>query len=175
MSSEPLSPSFSRRIPPDDDRERAVCDHCAFVDYENPKIVVGSVAVAPDGRVLMCKRAIAPRKGFWTLPAGFLEVRETPEEGAAREAREEACATLAIDAVMAVYTVPRISQVQIFYRARLDSAVVAGPESEEVALYAWDEIPWGEAAFQTVVWALEDWRAGHGAGGKGPAQRTVRD
>jgi ADP-ribose pyrophosphatase YjhB (NUDIX family) len=149
-----LSPDFDFRIPNGDDRPRRVCNHCDFVDYENPRIVTGSVAAAPDGRILLCKRAIEPRKGYWTLPAGFHEKGESVEEGALREAREEACATLEIDRLLAIYDVPRISQVQIMFRARLVSDIAPGPESEEVRLVEWRDIPWSELAFPTVVWAL---------------------
>jgi len=145
---------FERRVPEGDDRERLVCVDCGFVRYDNPRVVVGSVATWGD-RVLLCRRAIEPRKGLWTLPAGFLELGEPVAEGAKREAREEACAELELDCVLAVYTIPHISQVQIFYRARLvDPDVAAGPESEEVALFRWEEIPWDEIAFPSVRWAL---------------------
>jgi ADP-ribose pyrophosphatase YjhB (NUDIX family) len=148
-----------RTIPEGEDRERLTCPDCGYIAYENPKIVAGAV-VSVGGRILMCKRAIEPRKGFWTLPAGFLELRETPEEGAMREAWEEACARIAIDALLGVYSVPRISQVQLIYRATLaEPGFSAGPESEEVALFAWNEIPWGEIAFPSVRWALDDYRA----------------
>ncbi|MEM6533833.1 MAG: NUDIX hydrolase [Myxococcota bacterium] len=148
----------NRRIPNGDDRERLVCDECGFVNYVNPKIVVGVVATLGE-RILMCRRAIEPRRGFWTIPAGYLEENESAEDGAAREAWEEAQARLKIDALLAVYSVPRISQVQLMYRATLtDETIGAGPESLEVALYRWDEIPWDELAFPTVVWALEHHR-----------------
>lgn len=143
-----------RLIPEGDDRERLVCPECGFIAYENPKIVVGSVASRGE-RLLLCRRAIPPQKGLWTLPAGFLELGETPEEGAHREAWEEARARLALEGLLAVYTVRHISQVQLFYRARLlDPEVAAGPESEEVALFEWGGIPWDELAFPTVRWAL---------------------
>ena len=111
----------------------------------------------------MCRRAIEPRKGWWTIPAGYLELGETPEEGAAREAWEEARAKIAIDDLLAVYTVRHISQVQMLFRARLlDPHVEAGPESEEVALVAWDALPWDELAFPTVRWVLEHFDARRG-------------
>jgi ADP-ribose pyrophosphatase YjhB (NUDIX family) len=148
--------------------ERLVCPDCGFVEYENPKIVVGSVATW-DGRVLLCRRAINPRKGFWTLPAGYMEVNETSEGGARREAWEEARARLDIRALLAVYNIPRISQVQLIYLADLVSPEVsAGPESAEVALFAWDDIPWGEIAFPSVRWALDHWRALDGIGAFAP-------
>lgn len=107
----------------------------------------------------MCRRAIEPRRGHWTIPAGFMEEGESPEAGAAREAWEEARAELRIDQLLAVYSVPRISQVQLMYRAELaHERVGAGPESLEVALFAWDEIPWNDLAFPTVVWALNHHR-----------------
>lgn len=150
-----LPDHFLRRVPEGEDRERDVCGTCGFINYVNPKIVVGSVVTFGD-RILFCKRAIEPRKGFWTLPAGFMEERETAEEGAMREAMEEACATIEIDGLLACYSVPRISQVQLMYRARLvDPNIAAGPESTEVALLTWDEIPWQDLAFPSVVWALQ--------------------
>jgi len=146
---------FTLTRPDGDDRERRVCGACGFIDYENPKIVVGAVATASDGRVLLCRRAIAPQIGFWTIPAGYMELNETAAAGAAREAWEEARARLAIDGVLAVYSIPRISQVQIIHRARLvDDAVSAGPESQEVDLFAPDALPWSELAFPSVDWAL---------------------
>lgn len=156
--SEPKHPiAFSTGIPAGDDRQRRICDTCGFIDYVNPKIVVGSVAVR-DERILLCRRAIEPRKGYWTLPAGFMEERETVEEGARREAMEEAGAELEIERLLAVYSIPRISQVQMMFRARLLNEPVAGPESLEVALMAWDDIPWTELAFPSVRWALDQHR-----------------
>lgn len=150
---------FVRTVPEGDDRERLTCADCGFVAYENPKVVVGSVVAAADGRILLCRRAIEPRLGFWTLPAGYLELNETVAEGAAREAWEEARARIAIDGVLAVYSIARIGQVQVIFRARLaEPGFAAGPESLEVALFAWDEIPWAEIAFPSVEWALRDWR-----------------
>lgn len=156
MSEEPGR--FHRQVPPGDDRERRVCRDCGFVDYENPKIVVGSVATW-QGRILLCRRAIYPRLGFWTLPAGYLEVQEAPETGAKREAWEEARAKIVIDQLMAVYTIERLSQVQLIYRAELASPdVSAGPESQEVGLFDWEQIPWKEVAFPSVLWALHHHR-----------------
>ena len=155
-----LPVAFSRRVPPGDDHERSVCDHCRFVDYVNPKIVTGSVATAPDGRILLCRRAIEPRAGFWTLPAGYMEMNESVEDAARREAREEAGADLTLDRVLAIYSVPRIGQVQVMFRARLRNpeTIEAGIESEAVGLFAWDEVPWDELAFPTVHWALRHFR-----------------
>ncbi|MFP4207392.1 MAG: NUDIX domain-containing protein [Wenzhouxiangella sp.] len=158
MTDEKLELRFHRRRPQEDDRERLVCQRCGFVDYENPKIVVGAVATWED-RILLCRRAIEPRDGYWTLPAGYLEQNESPEAGALREAWEEARARLEIDQLLATYAITRISQVQLIYRARLVSPEVsAGPESREVGLFTWDEIPWDELAFPSVHWALGHFR-----------------
>src|SRR5882724_11430927 len=118
-----------RMVPPGDNRERLVCGDCGFILYDNPKIVVGSV-VRLDHRYLLCKRAIEPRLGFWTLPAGYLELNETTEAGAQREAWEEATAKIRIEGLLAIFNIPRLSQVQLIYRAQLvDPAIAAGPES----------------------------------------------
>ncbi|MET0183223.1 MAG: NUDIX hydrolase [Caulobacterales bacterium] len=164
---------FELQKPDGEDRDRLVCQTCGFIQYVNPKIVVGSV-VLYEGRVLMCRRAINPRKGFWTLPAGFMEEGETVEEGAAREALEEACADIKIEGLLAVYSVPHISQVQLMFRARLDRPdFAAGPESLEVRLFAWDDIPWGELAFPSVKWALDHFRAFE-AGAQTPFNNPAR-
>ncbi|MEO1015807.1 MAG: NUDIX hydrolase [Pseudomonadota bacterium] len=158
MTEFPMAQNFDERVPDDDDRPRSVCGTCGFVDYKNPKIVVGSVATR-EGRILLCRRAIEPRKGYWTLPAGYLEVNESVEDGARREAYEEARAQLELDRVLAVYSVERISQVQIMFRARLaDPDIAPGPESLEVGMFAWADIPWADIAFPTVGWALRHWR-----------------
>ncbi|MCI4643990.1 MAG: NUDIX domain-containing protein [Hyphomonadaceae bacterium] len=140
-------------IPAGDDRKRRVCKHCSFIDYQNPKIVAGSVVLSGE-QILLCRRAIEPRRGFWTLPAGFMELGESVEEAAAREAMEEACAKIEIRRTLSIYSVPRIGQVQVMFIADLASDIAAGPESEEVALFDWADIPWAELAFPTVVWAL---------------------
>jgi len=155
-----------RSIPAGDTRERAVCVTCGFIDYQNPRVIVGSVVVH-HGHVLLCRRAIEPRRGFWTLPAGFLELGETIAEGAAREAWEEAEARIAIEGVLAIYSIGRIGQVQIIHRARFadlaNPHIAAGPESAEVGLFAWAEIPWPDLAFPSVHWALTAWHAGRDA------------
>ena len=155
----PPGPHFERRVPEGDTYERYICGGCGYIHYTNPKIVVGAV-VTHENRILLCRRAIEPRIGLWTLPAGFLEEHETPEEGARREAREEACADIAIDALLAVYTVAHISQVQLIYRATLETPhFAAGPESLAVDLFDWEHIPWAELAFPSVGWALRHFRA----------------
>lgn len=150
--------NFALRIPDGEDRPRLVCDTCGFINYVNPRVVVGTVCAWRE-RILMCRRAIEPRTGFWTIPAGYLEEKEAVMDGAKREAREEACADVDLDSVLSIYTVPRISQVQIIYRGTLRSPDVApGPESQEVALLTWDEIPWDDIAFPSVHWALNHFR-----------------
>ncbi len=167
------APAFKKAIPQGDDRERDVCDRCGFVDYRNPKIVVGSVALWKD-KILLCRRAIEPRRGYWTLPAGYLELGETAEEGARREAWEEAPAQLVLDRLLAVYSVPRISQVQLMFRATLAREdIAAGPESAEVGLFEWDDIPWGDIAFPTVGWALRHWRETKDRDGFAPFSNPV--
>ena len=155
-------PEFVRSIPDGDTRERLLCPLCGHVEYENPKLVVGSVVVH-DSRVLLCRRAIPPRRGFWTLPAGFLEMGETAEEGARREAEEEAGAEIALDGVLGLYSISRIGQVQVIFRARFAEPerrrlFAPGPESLEARLFDWEEIPWADIAFPSVCWALTEWR-----------------
>ena len=140
--------------PDGDERDRFVCSVCTTVHYVNPKIVVGSVC-HHEGRVLLCRRAIEPRLGYWTIPAGWMEVGETAEEGAIREAWEEARAKIRVEGLLAVYSITRIDQVQILFRASLlTPEVAAGPESQEVKLVDWSEIPWDDLAFPTVGWIL---------------------
>jgi ADP-ribose pyrophosphatase YjhB (NUDIX family) len=162
-----LASNFVRRIPEGEDRERLTCADCGFIAYENPKIVTGSV-VTQDGKVLLCRRAIEPRRGFWTIPAGYMEMNETVEEAARREAREEACADIAIEGMLALYSIARIGQVQVLFRAHLASpGFAAGAESLEVRLFDWEEIPWDDLAFPSVHWVLHAWREA-GAGPLGP-------
>ena len=143
------------RIPADDSRERAVCDACGTVHYENPLVVVGTLPVWND-EVLLCRRAIEPRRGYWTLPAGFMELGETTEEGASRETLEEAGARVRLDGLYTVLNVVRVGQLHLFYRARLlDRAFTAGTESLEVALFAEGAIPWDALAFRTVRMTLQ--------------------
>ena len=153
---------FIRRIPEGDNRERDVCADCGHIAYENPKIVVGTVVVAGPS-VLLCRRAMEPRRGFWTLPAGYLELGETLQEGAAREAKEEAEADIAIDGILSVFSIARIGQVQVIFRGRFANPdaphYAAGPESLEVGLLEWDAIPWDRIAFPSVRWALNGWHA----------------
>ena len=152
-----MTARFSRRVPPGDTHERLVCDQCEFVAYENPKLVVGAVCQW-EGKVLLCRRDIEPRRGFWTLPAGYLELSETPEQGAKREVREEACADVELDALLGCYSIARISQVLLIYRGSLRRPeFAAGDETSEAALFAPPDIPWEELAFPSVARALRDW------------------
>lgn len=154
----PVGSRFARRVPEGDDRARLVCEDCGFIDYDNPKIVVGSVAFWED-RILLCRRAIDPRKGYWTLPAGYLEHHETAADGARREAWEEARARIEIDQLLGLYSIARLSQVQLIFRARLLSPdVEPGPETLELDLFDWGRIPWAEVAFPSVRWALDHFR-----------------
>lgn len=138
------------RVPPGDNRERYVCAHCETVHYQNPRVITGCLVTWED-RVLLCKRAIAPRRGYWTLPAGFLENGETTEAGARRETWEEARAKVELDDLYTLFSLPHISQIYMFYRGRLtDPDVAAGPESEAVGLFTQAEIPWDELAFPVV-------------------------
>jgi ADP-ribose pyrophosphatase YjhB (NUDIX family) len=149
--------SIAVRIPPGEDRERFVCDDCGVVHYRNPRIVTGCL-VNTDDRVLLCRRAIAPRRGFWTLPAGYMENGETAAEGAVRETWEEARADVELDGLYTVFNLPHISQVYLFYRARLVGGTwAAGPESLEVDLFPADALPWEELSFPVVRDTLRWW------------------
>lgn len=169
-----VRPQFIRRLPAGDTHERDICAVCGFIDYQNPKIVVGSV-VASDERVLLCRRAIEPRAGFWTLPAGYLELGETPDQGAAREALEEAEASIEIEGILGLYTIARLSQVQIIFRARFagEARFAPGVETLETGMFGWDEIPWQDIAFPSVHWALRDWYQGRGQPLTIPARNPV--
>lgn len=142
-------------IPEGDNRPRLVCPDCGYIAYENPKVVVGAVC-SFEGKILFCRRAIEPRRGHWTIPAGFLELGESMAAGAAREVEEEACADIEIDDLIGIYEIPRISQIHVFYRARMKSSKFApGSESEDVTLLSRDDIPWDDLAFPSVRWALK--------------------
>ena len=146
--------SDSRKTPENDTYERWVCDDCGIVHYQNPLIVVGCVAER-NGKVLLCKRAIEPRYGYWTVPAGFMELGETIAGGAARETLEEACATVELGHLFASVDVVDAGQVHLFFSGKLVSDYGVGEESLEVALFSEDEIPWDEIAFQSGKFALK--------------------
>ncbi|MBV1913739.1 MAG: NUDIX hydrolase [Pseudomonadales bacterium] len=142
--------SVSMRIPEGDSYERHICDDCGVIHYQNPKIIVGCLPVYGD-QVLLCKRAIEPRLGYWTLPAGFMENGETTQQGALRETWEEAQAKPVIDDLYTLFNLPHISQVYMFYLARLsEPEFAAGDESLEVKLFNEDAIPWDNLAFPVV-------------------------
>lgn len=151
--------TLSFRVPADDDRQRYVCDSCEAVHYINPRMVVG-ILPTWEGKVLLCKRAIEPRHGFWTLPAGFLENGETSEQGARRETWEEARAQVKDTSLYCVFDLPHISQIYLFYRAELaEASFAAGPESLDVALFEQDEIPWDRLAFPVMGRVLKHYFA----------------
>ncbi len=142
------------RVPPGDNLARHVCDSCGRVHYQNPRLVVGCVPER-DGRILICRRAIEPRRGYWTIPAGFMENGETLQQAAARESQEEALAEVEIGSLLAVVHVLHAEQVHVFFRAHLTNANVGpGPESLEVELITPDEIPWDEIAFPSTEFTL---------------------
>ena len=155
------------RTPDGDHLPRQVCSACGVVHYENPRVVVGCVPEY-QGRLLICRRAIAPRLGYWTIPAGFLENGETLEHGAARECEEEARAEVAIGSLLALVSVTAAHQVHVFFRAALRTPDhAAGPESLETALIDPAEIPWADIAFPSTRFALEHYLADRAAGVEG--------
>ena len=147
--------AITRRVPEGDSRERDCCDACGAIHYLNPRPVVGTIPVWGE-QVLLCRRAIEPRHGFWTLPAGFMEIGETTAQGAVRETEEEACARVELGPLFSMIDVPAVEQVHVFYRARLlDLDFRPGTESLEVRLFHEAEIPWEEIAFRTVAATLQ--------------------
>lgn len=144
----------TRRVPDNDNHERWICDSCGTVHYQNPKLVVGCIP-EKDGKILLCKRAIEPRYGYWTVPAGFMELGESLAQGAARETLEEACANVEIGHLFAAVDVVDAGQVHIFFTAKLLGDFGVGEESLDVALYGADEIPWDDIAFRSGRYALE--------------------
>src|SRR5512133_351967 len=152
------------RIPEGDTLPRHVCPACGTIHYANPKLVVGCV-VEHEGKILLCRRAIEPRLGRWTLPAGFMENGETAKQAALRETFEEACAKVDIDALFALVSIPSIDQVHLFYRGSLAGASFApGIESLETRLFAESDVPWEELAFRSVTRCLEFYFADRRAG-----------
>lgn len=143
-------------IPDADNRHRFMCDHCGAIHYQNPRLITGTLPVAPDGRILLCKRAIEPRLGYWTLPAGFMENQETTVEGALRETVEEACVEGVNPELLSMISLPEFDQVHVFYRVDMpDYSFDTTPESSVVDLFLHDEIPWDEIAFRTVSATLK--------------------
>ncbi|HHJ15952.1 MAG TPA: NUDIX domain-containing protein [Gammaproteobacteria bacterium] len=167
------------RIPDGDNRERYICDDCQTIHYQNPNIVAGCIAEW-EGRILLCKRAIEPRYGLWTLPAGFMENGETTEQAALRETLEEAGAQVEIAGLFGIFSIPHISQVYLLYRGELcNGAYEPGPESLECRLFEEHEVPWEKLAFPVMHEVLQRYykvRAQgfplqHGAIFKHPARR----
>ncbi|MEX0623709.1 NUDIX hydrolase [Saccharospirillum sp.] len=139
-----------------DNRPRFMCDQCGTVHYQNPRVITGTLPVAPDGRILLCRRAIEPRHGYWTLPAGFMENGETTVEGALRETVEESCVSGHNPQLLSIVSLPDFDQVHVFYRIDMpDYSFETTPESSEVVLFNHQDIPWEEIAFLTVKVTLE--------------------
>lgn len=152
------------RIPEGDHLPRRVCPACATVHYDNPRVIVGCLP-EHEGRILICRRAIEPRRGYWTIPAGFLENGEPLERGAARECQEEALANVEVGSLLLVASIVPAHQVHVFFRARLvDGSFGAGPESLESRLVLPSEIPWDDIAFPSTRAALELFLADRAAG-----------
>lgn len=187
LSSQPQS--FVRRVPPGEDRPRLVCETCDFVRYENPLVVGGCIAQDATGRILLARRAIEPRRGYWTLPAGYMEARESAPDGAAREVVEETGLRAHVTGLLAVYSVPHVSQVHLWYRAQLEDrqelhatdGVIPEElfrdhgESLEVRLFHPAAIPWQDLSFSSVRYALEFYlKPGHGAGSSTVDTRTLQ-
>jgi len=153
-----------RRVPPGDNLPRFLCDQCGEIHYQNPKLVVGSVPEY-QGKLLLCRRAIEPRYGYWTLPAGFMENAETTGQAALRETLEEAGAQVELGAPFSMISVPYVNQVHLFYCARVrDLGFKPGEETLEVALFEEERVPWKEIAFRTVGLTLKHWFADRKAG-----------
>ncbi|PID53804.1 MAG: NUDIX hydrolase [Micrococcales bacterium] len=166
------------RIPASEDRPRSVCDSCGYIDYVNPINVVGTVPVWDEGgddeRILLCRRSIHPRLGYWTLPAGFLEVGESCEEGALRETWEEAGARVELAGLYSVLDVVHSAQVHLMYRATLlDLELNPGPETIENGLFRADQIPWESLSFHTVRRVLNHWVQDRGTGWTGVHTGTI--
>ena len=154
-------------MPPGDSLERWVCDQCGEIHYQNPRLIVGTVPEF-EGRILLCRRAIEPRYGYWTLPAGFMENDETAAQAAARETLEEAGARVEMGEPFSLISVPHVNQVHLFYRARLaDLNFNPGEETLEVALFEEPAVPWKDVAFRTVANTLRHWFADRKAGSFG--------
>lgn len=147
--------SITLKIPDGDDRERHVCVQCEFIHYQNPRIIAGCLPIYED-KILLCRRAIEPRHGFWTLPAGFMENNESVEEAALRESWEEARARINLDGLYTMFSLPQINQVYMLFKGELsDLNFSAGPESLEVQLFKEEDIPWNDLAFPTIYKTLQ--------------------
>ena len=146
---------ISRRVPPGDNRERDLCEHCGAVHYQNPRMVVGTLPVW-ENKVLLCLRAIEPRANTWTLPAGFMELAETLSEGAERETQEEAGVRIELGHLYTVIDLPQVDQVHVYFLAQaLGPELDPGPETLEARWYGLDEIPWDNLSFRSVSTTLK--------------------
>ncbi len=153
-----------RRVPPGDNLPRFLCEQCGEIHYQNPKLVVGCVPEY-QGKLLLCRRAIEPRYGYWTLPAGFMENAETTGQAALRETLEEAGTQVELGAPFSMISVPDVNQVHLFYCARVrDLGFQPGEETLEVALFEEERLPWEQIAFRTVGLTLKHWLADRKAG-----------
>ncbi len=158
---------LTMRVPPGDHLPRYVCESCGTIHYQNPRLVVGCVP-EHEGRILLCRRAIEPRRGFWTVPAGFMENGETLQQAAARESREEALIEVEIGSLLSIVHVLHAHQVHVFFRATMPkSAHGAGPESLETALVSPENIPWPELAFPSTEFTLRRFLEDRAAGRDG--------
>jgi ADP-ribose pyrophosphatase YjhB (NUDIX family) len=157
--------TVAKQIPEHDNRERFVCTRCGTIHYQNPRIIAGCLPVFA-GQILLCRRNIEPRKGYWTLPAGFMEEGETLQQGAERETLEEAGIHVTAGSLLSMISVPHISQVHIFFLAQMHNPEHAQntTESTEIKLFAPHDIPWDEIAFPTVSRTLRDYLADVNAG-----------
>ncbi|HEY6896203.1 MAG TPA: NUDIX hydrolase [Rhodocyclaceae bacterium] len=162
------------QVPPGDTALRKVCPHCGAIHYRNPKMVVGTLPVWQE-QVLLCRRAIEPRHGLWTLPAGFMELGESVEQGALRETREEANTQPLLDGLYTLISAPDIGQVMMFFRARLQAPEFSpGVETLETRLFREEEIPWEQLAFRSVEFTLKAFFADRRRGAFGLHSHEIR-
>jgi ADP-ribose pyrophosphatase YjhB (NUDIX family) len=162
------------RIPAGEDRPRRVCTACSAIHYENPRMIVGCIVLDESQRVLLCKRAIEPRRGYWTIPAGFMEVGETLQQAAARECMEEALARVEVGSLCAVVHVLHAEQVHVMFRSTLaNPGYGVGPESLETVLCHERDIPWPELAFRSVEFTLRRYLEDRAAGREGLHYHTL--
>ncbi|TDP01122.1 NUDIX hydrolase [Marinomonas balearica] len=161
-------------IPAGDNRERAVCPQCHHIDYDNPRLITGTIPLF-DGKILLCRRNIEPRLGYWTLPAGFMENQETTSEGALRETVEECGSNAICKQAFSMISIPKINQIHLFYIAELPKPDFhVTEESSEVQLFAFDEIPWDDLAFSSVEITLKLFIEDHSKGSYGFHEDTIR-
>jgi ADP-ribose pyrophosphatase YjhB (NUDIX family) len=143
-------------IPDGDERERFVCDQCETIFYDNPRVIVGCIIENPEGKIMLCRRGIEPRKGFWNLPCGFLENDEKIEEGAKREVKEETGSEVSLEHLHIVYNLPKAKQVYLIFKAKMQSDYFhLTPESTEIKFFRFSEIPWDEIAFSSNTFAIK--------------------